>query len=477
MKKAIRFATAGACLLVGPGAQAHGFEERYDLPVPLSFFIAGACGTVLLTFLIAVVFARSQHSQAGLNRLDPEPDQAGLHIPEAWHWIARGLGLLVFALCCVAAQFGTRDPLMNFAPTLVWIIWWIGLSLLVAFVGNIWPALDPWGTLFEIADGLARRLGRPEGISLGWHWPDRVGAWPAVGLLLLWCWLEVVYPLASSPGQVALAIAIWSVFNLAGMAGFGRETWQRHVDVFALYFKLLGLLAPLWFDKECRRLKRRRPGSGLLQAGAIKTLGEVGFVVAMLSTVLFDGLHGGQTWLQFKAGLQQLFPRWMDINGYFEGTVGLILVWSGMLLAYLATAWLTSHWLAVGTGSDRASLFAPTLIPIAVGYNIAHNISSLVLQGQNIVPLLSDPLGRQWNLLGTADYRTDIGLIDAGTTWYVAIVAIVGAHVLATWQAHRLALREYPTSRLASQASLPLTVLMVGYTAVSLLAIAEPMIA
>ena len=77
---------------------------------------------------------------------------------------------------------------------------------------------------------------------------------------------------------------------------------------------------------------------------------------------------------------------------------------------------------------------------------------------------------------GTANFRPDIGLIDARVSWYVAIGAIVAGHVIAIWLAHRVALREFGAPRKAVIASVPLTVLMVIYTAISLSIIAEPMV-
>ena len=69
-----------------------------------------------------------------------------------------------------------------------------------------------------------------------------------------------------------------------------------------------------------------------------------------------------------------------------------------------------------------------------------------------------------------------IGLVDSKMTWDVPISAIVAGHVIAVWLAHRVMLREVVTPRRAALASIPLTVLMVAYTAISLLAIAEPMV-
>ena len=38
-------------------SSAHGFGERYDLPIPLSYFVLGACATVLLTWAVALRMA------------------------------------------------------------------------------------------------------------------------------------------------------------------------------------------------------------------------------------------------------------------------------------------------------------------------------------------------------------------------------------------------------------------------------------
>lgn len=460
-------------------AWAHGFDERYDLPAPLGFFVAGAALTVALSFVVAVRFARSAPAPASV-RAPPATgtSRPGRMIP-ALRWICRLVSFLLFAVTLVAALWGTADPMMNLAPTLVWIVWWVGLSLLVACVGNVWPVLDPWRTLFEGIDALARRAGRPAGISFGWRWPRALGVWPAVALLLAWSWLEVVYPVAAVPTRLGCAMLVWSGLTLIGMVCFGRETWQRNADVFALYFAMLGRMAPLASDAHGRRIVVRAPGAGLIadQAGApAPPAGASAFVIAMLSTVLFDGLHGGQAWLLHERLLTGLAPRWMDINGYFAGTVGLVGVWLLFYAAYESTCRATARLVTAVPAALIARHFAPTLVPIAVAYNVAHNFSSLLIQGQNAIPLLSDPLGWRWDLFGTAGFRANIGIVDARLTWTVAIFAIVTGHVIAVWLAHRVALREAGTTRGAALASIPLTALMVAYTAISLAVIAEPMV-
>jgi hypothetical protein len=452
-------------------AYAHAFEERYDLPAPLSYFATGAAAVVVLSFVVAQVVVEHTAETAA-----PRAKHVylGALLP-ALRITSRALGLLLFALTIVAGLYGTADPLMNFAPTMVWIIWWVGLSLIVACAGNIWLALDPWRTLYDVLDGLARHMGVHRGLTLGWHYPAALGAWPAVVLLLGLSWFEVAYPQAAVPYRLACVALAWSAVTLLGMVCFGSDTWQRNADVFAIYFATLGRFAPLAAGHDPRSLTLRAPGRGLIAEHAGSTA-MVCFVMAMLSTVLFDGLLSGQVWWLAQTHIRRVAPFLVDPDGYRMGAAGLIGVWLMFLAVYLATCAVTATLVRKHSIGQIARLFAFTLVPIAIAYNIAHNCANLLVQGQQLIALASDPLGLKWNLFGTANFRPDIGLIDARLTWYIAIAAIVAGHVIAVWLAHRLALREFGTRREAALATVPLTLLMVAYTVISLSVIAEPMV-
>lgn len=459
-------ACACACAAVG-AAQAHGFDERYDLPVPLSWVIVGACTAVLLSFVLAALFTRAAPREtSGAVPVALSRWGRTLRIPRGLLRALRGSCFLLAALTIAAALWGTRDPLMNLAPAMVSIAWWIGLSFASALVCNLWPALDPWRSAFETLDAGARRLGRPAGLGLGLRWPAALGQWPAVVLLLAWSWLEVVQPLASMPRQLGLAALAWTALSLLGMAVFGRAAWQAHADPFAIAFATLGRMAPL-------RLAFDDPEPASAPAG------RTAFVIALLATVIFDGLHGGAAWNAFEDGLHTVAAHWMDLNGRFAGTAGLLLVWLAILLAYRATLLLSLRLAGRMPASQSRTLkahLAVTLVPIAAAYSVAHNFSILVIQGQTVVQLLSDPFGWQWDLFGTARWHPDIGLIDARLTWAVAVAAIVVGHVASIAWSHRVVRSSGLPAMRAGVAMLPLTILMMGYTAISLMLIAEPMV-
>jgi hypothetical protein len=109
-------------------------------------------------------------------------------------------------------------------------------------------------------------------------------------------------------------------------------------------------------------------------------------------------------------------------------------------------------------------MYGPTLLPIAAGYLVAHYLT-LVIQGLVWLPLLiADP-----NALAPV-----IDWIPTAFIWYLSVGAIVGGHVAAVVLAHRLALGAQRARPIL--AGLPLVVLMIGYTILSLWIIAQPIV-
>jgi len=405
-------------------ALAHSFYDRYDLPIPLSFFLWGAALVVALTFALVLVLPSKISLFAGIIKI---------------------LAFALFVLTIAAALFGTANPLMNLAPSLIWVTWWVGLSLLIAACGNVWPWLDPWRTLW---DGLAKLGLKP----LERSWPDAWGMYPAVLCLLAWSWLEVVFPIAVVPRDLGILALVWTSISLAGMWMFSPDIWRTRADFVAIYFNLIAKIG--------LQATSSRPRASAIS----KTRGYVSFILAMLSTVLFDGLHGHPGWLSLEDAVLGALPSWLAGLPYFSGTFGLLAVW----LIFMASYQLTTR--------SYAKDFAPSLIPIAVAYLVAHNFSNLVVQGQNVIFLLSDPLGSGWNLFGTADFKPNSDMINAKFTWYLAVSSIVLGHILAVVISHRAALRLSANSRQAAWLCLPHTVLMIAYTLLSLLIIAEPLV-
>jgi hypothetical protein len=204
------------------------------------------------------------------------------------------------------------------------------------------------------------------------------------------------------------------------------------------------------------------------------------FALVMLATVTFDGLRETPLWAGVLTRLSRPGEPLSDAVWYASGTAGLLLLpclfGAVVLGAGAAMARLTRGAARPGSAGELARLFVLTLLPIAFAYHLAHYLSYLLVAGQLVIPLASDPFGYGWDLFGTAHYKVDAGLVGARFAWYTSVVVIVLGHVLAMYLAHRIALDRFGDPRTARRSQYPLAALMVAYTMVSLWILAQPVV-
>jgi hypothetical protein len=185
-------------------ALAHGFEGRVDLPVPLWLYLYGAGAAVLLSFVVVGLFVGKEHAPHRYPRFDllkVRPLRA-VFTARLFLFVVRLISVALFLLVLLAGLFGNRSPGYNFAPTFVWIVWWVGFGFFAGFVGNLWPLVNPWKILFEWVEGVARRLGG--GLELNEPYPKRWGVWPALAFFFAFVWVELVFAHPDTPLNVAL---------------------------------------------------------------------------------------------------------------------------------------------------------------------------------------------------------------------------------------------------------------------------------
>ena len=372
-------------------------------------------------------------------------------------------------------MFGHQNPFKNLAPVAVWVIWWVGMALLCAFVGNVWALLNPFAALFGFFEWAAERCDRR--LSLGLPYPSRFGAWPACLLLLVFAWLELVAPGRDAPRNIAIAILLYSALTFAGYAAFGREVWLKNGDVFAVVFDLFGRFAPLHFSHERGWHWSLRPYAAGLRTHHPLDASSIAFTLLVLGTVTVDGFMETPLWASAVEGL------FAAVNLQPGNPRAYMLLASGFLIAgplLLAAFYMTAIRIMAGmTGfvaAPLAGLFVLSLVPIAIAYHLAHYFSLLAIAGQFIIPLASDPFGYGWDLFGTTLYRIDIGIVDARFIWYLSVVAIVTGHMIAVWLAHLTACEVYHDPALARKSQYPMLILMIGYTMLSLWILAQPIV-
>ena len=465
---------ASTAFAIAP-ASAHGFGQRYELPLPLPLYLLGAAATVALSFVVFGLFVRRGNARRAFARIDLLDNPIGrIAGRSAVVWSLRLAVLALFVVTILAGLFGNQNPYRNIAPTLVWIIWWVGLGYVAAFAGDIWGLVNPWRTLFDAADWLYRRVGGGSELGLRRPYPQALGVWPACILLLAFCWIELVYADAAVPAHIAWLAIAYSALTWTGMLVFGRDTWLQHGEVFSLVFGTFARFAPT--EAKDSRLLLRLPAAGLIEDRPVST-SMMAFVLLLLATVLYDGLIGTGEWMELEGGLRSRMPGSAETSGMAIKTAGLVVLWGLFLGAYLGISAIMSRVASGRAGPlEIARIFALTLVPIAIGYHVAHYLVFLLVHGQYIIPLLSDPFGYGWNLFGTAGYRVDIAIAGARFAWYAALAAIVTGHVTAVYLAHMRALRVFEPRRVALATQVPLTALMVLYTFIGLSITAQPIV-
>jgi hypothetical protein len=428
---------------------AHGIGGVRDLHVPTWLFFYSASIVLVASFIaLAVLWRRPVLERAAGGRPLSEAFQRVLL--SRWLRIAAGaFSSAIFVVVAAAALVGDDHVLQNIAPTFVWVVFWVGLVPFVVVFGNLWALLSPFRA---IADAVAWTAGR-----LGIHWrpepyPERLGRWPAAVLLLLFVSFELVYENPSDPRSLALGIYLYAAITWLGMFVFGREAWLYGGEAFNVYFGLLGRIAP--FGLVDGRVVLRVPLSGLTRLDAVP--GTLAFISVMLGSVGFDSVSRTSFWLDLQARLGGELAR---TAVSFAGLVGTIVA---VALAYLAA--VAAARALTGYEGNLAGPFLGSLVPIALVYVLAHYFSLLLLQGQYLVPLVSDPFGRGWDLIGTAAFRPNLGLLTPNVVWYVQVAALVAGHVAGLAVAHDRAVGIFPSPQLALRSQYAMLALMVLYT-------------
>jgi hypothetical protein len=481
----VRRAAAGIAFASWSSTAApHGFGQRFDLPLPLWLWITAAGATIVLTFVVIAIFVRTERIVVS------EPPRAFLRfvsMPGIAHRVTvdtiRIAGVAVFILTTCAGLFGTQDPYANLAPTMIWVVWWVGLAFICALAGDLWTLVNPLSSMFEWAERGFARLTRGGQLASRLRYPPWLGVWPGVALFLCFAWAELLWQQNDIPRYLAYAMVAYAAVTWTGMLAFGRDTWLANGEAFSIAFGVLARFAPL--APEPRGLNVRLPGTGLIARRPV-SVSFVAFVLLMLASVTFDGfletplnqrittaLHRSRTASTALFALSE----WGLDETQIIATTALI----GFALGFIAAFWLTSSTMVLLTRRDVAVAqvacsFVLTLVPIAVAYHLSHYFSLLLTAGQFIIPLVSDPFGWGWNLFGTAGYKVDLSILSPYVFWYSAVTIIVVGHVIAVVLAHIEGLRVFGRRRDALVSQIPMVVLMVAYTTLSLWILAQPIV-
>jgi hypothetical protein len=434
---------------------AHQLVGRYESPLPLVVYLGAAAFAVALSF--ALVLSRPVATGEG-----PGGPRRTIVVPR---WLRVGLRLvgIVGWILVVGQAIGGGSGAADPASLVLWVYGWVGLAIVSSLVGPAWHWLDPFTTLHDAGAAIVRRIG-----LTGWQttpYPARLGRWPAVAGLLAFIWLELAVQQAGGGTTLGVILIGYTAIVLLCMALFGRDEWRANGEVFSVWFATLGRMAPLGqvaeaTDQPDDVLEVRRLGAGL-RIGEWST--DLLVLVSLaIGAVIFDGLSQTQPWY--------------DVFGQpaFAGQTVQLLVFLALIVGVvLATGWVVGI-AALGAG----------LVPVAAGYIVAHYLTYLLVDGQRIIIVLSDPFALGWDLLGTAGFEASGDWLPPVVVWIAQVVAVVGGHVIGAVAGHDVAVREALAEggddataiRRARRRQVPLAILMVALTTITLWSLGQNLV-
>jgi hypothetical protein len=405
---------------------AHGIGGAQDLPIPTELAIAGAVAALTVSFTVLVVAWRTPRYDAATTGRPAPAWLAGIVDSTVFAAAARVLGMLLFLFAVWTAVLG-EDLLINPFFGLVYVLLWVGLVPASLLLGPVWKRISPVRTLNR---GLAALTGGEPGRGL-MAYPERLGYWPAVVGLFAFVWLELVSTSSTELGTVRLWCAGYVAVMLVGGALFGDEFYARG-DPFEVYSSLVAKLS-IWGRRDGVLLVR----SPLANLDTVPVRpGLVAVVAVLFGSTAFDSFQDSGPWVRFVQSHGE--------QAHLLQNLGLLSFCVGLGLVFAAGSAATG----VGPEQDRRALpdlFAHSVVPIVVGYVVAHYLTYLVETGQQTLILMSDPKSDGSNLFGTADLAVDYWLSYHPTFLAMTkVVAVVIGHVLGVVAAHDRAVRLLP---------------------------------
>lgn len=405
----------------------HGIASRSDLPLPFGLVVAGGATVLILTFWVALfAWRRSKYRE-----------QRGRALPRLTRLVdsptfSRTLRIAVAAvwLLMAASLFLGVDRIDNPVLGFVYVLVWVGLVPLALVFGGVYRRTNPLRLLLRSRGGTAPPTQKPGSVL------------PAALALAAFLYLELVQPGGATVPVLrwfAIAFVVWVVGGalLRGPGWFGRA------DPFEAYSTTVARMSP-WARNEHGVILLTSPLRNLASWTAPRHLSLLACV--LLGGTLFDALSNTAWWVR---GTQELGE----------------LLWPVSALALVAAMGLVYGLFRLGTAPYRdlsTDTLAPGLIPLVVGYALAHYGTMLYLEGQRTLIRFSDPVGRGWDLFGTIDLAPSTALFMYPTLIAVLqVLLIVGGHALGVLVTHDIALRGTPRS---TAIHLPLLSMMVVFT-------------
>ena len=443
----------------------------------------------------------------------------------------------VFVLIILAGLYGDQLASRNIAPLLTWTLWWGGLVVLIMFAGKAWCYVCPWDAIAGWVERIAFWR-RRQGIGLGLAWPKSLrNIVLATVMFVGLTWLELGFGVTMNPRATALLALVMVSMAVVCALVFERRAFCRYACLVGRVSGLYALFSAsevrpadrgvcrscstkdcyhgndrgdacptglfpgaltentycincLECVKTCpeeNMVVRARPWAADLAGSVHARSDEAYLALLMLAITGFHGLTMTRVWRDML--------EWFEVHlglGYVPAfSLGMLLLMAGPILVYAGLVRLSVLIARVREVSYGRAFkhFAYSCLPIALFYHLAHNLEHLLMEGQKIVALASNPFGfapgqswnvlglaghGPWNLLGTLDLHLP-PLVSLPTLWLVQVLLVLIGHVFSLWIADRTARRLFPVQGVAFRSQIPMLVGMVLFSVFSLWLLKQPM--
>jgi 4Fe-4S binding domain len=356
-------------------------------------------------------------------------------------FLLRTITLAGFAFTIMAGLFGSVVGSHNFAIIFVWIAWWTALKLFfIPFGGRSWCSICPIPMPGEWIQNRGILQPRGERIGVGKRWPKALrGYWlQAGGFLLVGLFGAVTLTSAGVTAITLLAIIILAfglslvyerrsfcnyLCPIGGFTGLYAQAGPVEVRVkdagvcashakktcyqacpWGQYPLALKSSATCGLCMECLRICPKdniainlRPWGSDLGSKTKHHLDETFLGLVMLASALVDSAVFLGPWGQLKSAAFAIGSiPWLIFAGTF------LLAALGVLPGlYAAAAWIAARLGAAKIPLRKAlANDSQVLVPLGLMAWIAFTISFAFTKTSFILPVISDPLGWGWNLIG-----------------------------------------------------------------------------
>ncbi len=340
----------------------------------------------------------------------PEPASVAPRRETAWSRVAAAIGVVLYLGLLVIGAL-TKDDYGAFVTVTVISIFWIGGLTVAPLIGDWFSPFDPFPTLARLVPD-----GEPDDTA-----PTSAAAVFVFGFL--WFWFAYATRLPNDH-EVTVFLLLYTVAVLACGVRWGRA-WVRENEGFGATFALIGSLAPLGPDPATGRLRLRSPLRGTAERGPRP--GTFALASVLLGGAAYDGLSQTSWWTD------EVVAGRVGLAYTVEATIGLLWTIVIVMVITLAACRLVAR-LTDREVPDLNERVAGAIAVLAVGGWIAYELPQLLIDAQNFVALVSDPMARGWDLFGTVNHLPDPRLVSLGTEAWLSMIAMIlsaaGAAVL-----------------------------------------------